>query len=151
MKRHKKVSYNGEYEEIRWRVQKRGSEAVHGGGEDGQTWFPQEPQTLQAQPTPDGQKMAMIPNLINKKMLRIKLRDYPKQDITQSGFVFANTVKPLNQLGQNPSRKMDIPQNQMPQAATSPVYPQPTKPKVVQNSSRKTVKKKNSVKNNPAQ
>lgn len=74
--------------------------------DNGQTWYPQEPQTLIAQPTPDGQKMAMIPNLINKKLLRIKLRDYPKKAITQSNFTLTNTVKLVKSNAQNPSPQL---------------------------------------------
>jgi hypothetical protein len=60
----------------------------------GQTWFPQEPQTLIAQPTPDGVKMAMIPMLQNKNLLRIRLRDFPRVTITQSSFIISTTARP---------------------------------------------------------
>lgn len=67
----------------------------------GQTWYPNEPATLQVQSTPDGQKLAMIPNLQNKKLLMIKLRDFPKGDgLFINGFTFSNTakVKPIKQI-----------------------------------------------------
>ena len=60
----------------------------------GQTWYPQEASGLMAQPTADGQKMAMIPLLINKKLLQIKLRDFPKTEgLTVTDFSFVNSVK----------------------------------------------------------
>jgi hypothetical protein len=72
--------------------------------------------TLQVQPTADGNLMMLIPNLINQKFLQIKLRDYPKTEgLAVFNFAFSNTVKvaktkptqtnnpnqPLNQLNGN--------------------------------------------------
>lgn len=48
---------------------------------------------LQVQPTRDGQKMMQIPRLMNKKLLQIKLRDYPLVPIRNwSNFVFSNAA-----------------------------------------------------------
>ncbi len=43
----------------------------------GQSWFPELPATLDVQPKADGRKFAMIPYLANKKLLQIKLGDFP--------------------------------------------------------------------------
>lgn len=43
----------------------------------GKTWFPQTPATLSVQATADGGKTATIPNFSNRKLLRIRLRDFP--------------------------------------------------------------------------
>lgn len=60
----------------------------------GQTWFPQLPETLQAQPTKDGLKAAMIPLLIRKTNLRIRLRDFTKtDDLIITNVVYSNLVK----------------------------------------------------------
>ncbi|HRH41212.1 MAG TPA: hypothetical protein PKY82_06165, partial [Pyrinomonadaceae bacterium] len=60
----------------------------------GQSWYPQNPTTLQVQPTQDGQKLVMIPLLTNKKLLMVKLRDFPKgEGVFINGFSFSNTAK----------------------------------------------------------
>lgn len=43
----------------------------------GKTWYPQGAATIIAQPTADGQRVAMIPQYYNKKLLQIKLMDFP--------------------------------------------------------------------------
>jgi hypothetical protein len=60
----------------------------------GQSWSPQAPTTLQVQPTQDGQKLVMIPILQNKKLLMVKLRDFPKgEGLFIGNFSFFNSVK----------------------------------------------------------
>ena len=59
----------------------------------GKTWYPQEPATLTVQPTSDGKSAATIPHYLNKKLLQIRLRDFPSQAL-----VFTNNYlsdKPL--------------------------------------------------------
>lgn len=57
----------------------------------GQTWFPNEPNGLVAQPTVDGQKAALIPLLINRNLLQIRLRDFTKTEkLAITGYVFTN-------------------------------------------------------------
>jgi len=61
----------------------------------GESWFPKDPATLQVQPTPDGNKLARIPLLTDKKLLMIKLRDFPKgEGIVVDDFSFLYSVKP---------------------------------------------------------
>lgn len=60
----------------------------------GKTWYPGDAGNLQAQPTADGQSEVLIPQLINRKLLRLKLRDFPNTNGLFAGnFVFTNTVK----------------------------------------------------------
>lgn len=60
----------------------------------GASWYPQDQSGLTAQPAPDGQKMALIPLLTDKKLLQIKLRDFPKTvGLPVSNFTFSNSVK----------------------------------------------------------
>ncbi len=67
----------------------------------GQTWYPNSPATLQVQPTQDGQKLAMIPILANKKLLMIKLRDFPHgEGLFINRFNFSNAVKVMKNVGQ---------------------------------------------------
>ncbi|MEK7723274.1 MAG: hypothetical protein AAB336_02910, partial [Acidobacteriota bacterium] len=86
----------------------------------GQTWYPNSPTTLQVQPTQDGQKKAMIPLLPSKKLLMVKLRDYPKgEGIHINNFDYSNRVKnakavaqpnsqTINQVNKNaPSKQSD--------------------------------------------
>jgi hypothetical protein len=62
----------------------------------GQSWYPQAPATLQVQPTQEGQKLAMIPILPNKKLLMIKLRDFQKgEGLFIGNFSFSNSVKAI--------------------------------------------------------
>lgn len=69
----------------------------------GQTWFPQSPATLTVQPTQDGQKITKIPLLQNKKLLMIKLRDFPNgAGIPVESFSLVNTVK------NNSTKKADV-------------------------------------------
>lgn len=59
----------------------------------GKSWFPQEPATLTAQPTPDGRKVVAIPSFSNKKLLQIRLRDYPKgEGLTVNDYILSNTT-----------------------------------------------------------
>lgn len=46
----------------------------------GKTWFPESPATLTTQPTADGMQKAMIPRFVNRNLLRIRLRDFPKNE-----------------------------------------------------------------------
>ena len=50
--------------------------SVDGGG----TWYPGETATLQAQTVAEGIKSAMIPHYADKKLLVIKLRDFPQME-----------------------------------------------------------------------
>lgn len=60
----------------------------------GKNWYQGESAGLQAQPTADGQSAVMIPLLVNKKLLRLKLRDFPQTGGLLAGnFVFSSTVK----------------------------------------------------------
>jgi hypothetical protein len=60
----------------------------------GLSWFPEAGENLQVQPTRDGQKSAQIPLLLNKKLLQIKMRDYPAVPVTNLGnFTFINNQK----------------------------------------------------------
>jgi hypothetical protein len=63
----------------------------------GNSWYQQAPVTLQAQPAEDGQKRALIPLFTNKKLLQIKLRDFPKTEgLNVPEYSFSNTVKIAN-------------------------------------------------------
>lgn len=58
----------------------------------GKTWFQGEKEDLEAQPTADGMSMVMIPQLINKKLLQVKLRDFPNTSgLSINNFIFNNT------------------------------------------------------------
>lgn len=46
----------------------------------GKNWFPESPATLTAQPTTDGMQKVMIPRFVNRSLLRIRLRDLPKNE-----------------------------------------------------------------------
>lgn len=60
----------------------------------GLSWYPSDAAGLIAQPTADGQTMALIPLLTNKKLLQIKLRDFPKTDgLAVIDYTFTNSVK----------------------------------------------------------
>ncbi|MGI8467682.1 MAG: hypothetical protein ACR2N3_04445 [Pyrinomonadaceae bacterium] len=60
----------------------------------GKTWYQGDKGTLQAQPTVDGKSMVMIPQLINKKLLQIKLRDFPETNgLVVNNLNFTNSVK----------------------------------------------------------
>ena len=73
------------------------------------------------QPTQDGQKLAMIPLLPNKKLLMIKLRDFPQgEGLFINGFSFSNSVKGMNKVvspngqGQRLNQPAQPNQNQYP-------------------------------------
>jgi hypothetical protein len=56
--------------------------------------FPGESATLQTQPLADGMKTAMIPHFSDKKLLLIKLRDFPKMEgMSVMDYSFTNLVK----------------------------------------------------------
>ena len=60
----------------------------------GATWYAGEKGSLQAQPTANGKSMVMIPQLINKSLLRIKLRDFPNTNgLVVSNFNFVKSEK----------------------------------------------------------
>jgi hypothetical protein len=60
----------------------------------GQSWFPEQPATLNVQPKPDGRKVAMIPYYSKKKLLQIKLADFPMPNgFTINNYVFSNLAK----------------------------------------------------------
>jgi hypothetical protein len=60
----------------------------------GQNWYPQSPAGLQTRPAPDGQKLAMIPLLQNKKLLKVRLRDFPRGNgLFIGNFNSANSVR----------------------------------------------------------
>jgi hypothetical protein len=46
----------------------------------GKTWFPESPATLTTQPTADGLQKTVIPRFANRNLLRIRLRDLPKNE-----------------------------------------------------------------------
>lgn len=74
----------------------------------GATWFPQEPSGLTAQPIANSQTMAMIPFLQNKKLLQIKLRDFPNTEgIIVTDYVFNNLTG--TKVRSNPSSKKLLP------------------------------------------
>lgn len=59
----------------------------------GKSWFPNEPNGLKPQPTKDGKATAMIPLLTDKKLLRIKLIDFPHgEPLSISNFAFSKTA-----------------------------------------------------------
>lgn len=85
----------------------------------GQSWYPQAPATLQVQPTEDGSKLAMIPHLPNKKLLMIKLRDYPSgEGLFINGFSFTNSVKVVKSAFQGTPPTQPTPTNQSNQPIT---------------------------------
>jgi hypothetical protein len=43
----------------------------------GKTWFPEQPASLAVQPAPDGRKVDAIPYVGNRKLLKVRLRDFP--------------------------------------------------------------------------
>lgn len=60
----------------------------------GMSWYPGEGRMLSAQVSTDGKTVALIPILSNKKLLYIKLRDYPKTEgISAATFILTNVVK----------------------------------------------------------
>lgn len=60
----------------------------------GKNWYPGETGNLEAQPTADGASAVMIPQLINKKLLRLRLRDFPKTaGLFAGNYLFTSTVK----------------------------------------------------------
>lgn len=62
--------------------------------DDGKTWYPGVSASLDAQPTADGLTAVMIPLLVNKKFLRIRLRDFQDETgFTADNYAFSNTVK----------------------------------------------------------
>jgi hypothetical protein len=63
----------------------------------GKTWFPGAGQALQAQVSVDGKTVALIPLLTDKKLLQIKLRDYPNMEgIAVTDFIFLNSVRNIS-------------------------------------------------------
>lgn len=60
----------------------------------GATWYPSDPAGLTVEPTADERNSAMIPLLTNKKLLQIKLRDFPKTEgLPVTDFIFSNLTK----------------------------------------------------------
>jgi hypothetical protein len=60
----------------------------------GMTWYPQGGGMLIAQPTADGQRAAMIPHYSNKKLLQIRLIDFPSAEgLTVNDYNFINSVR----------------------------------------------------------
>jgi hypothetical protein len=60
----------------------------------GKSWFPSEANGLKTQATKDGQTAAMIPLLTNKKLLQIKLMDFPKTEgLSIVNYLFSNTAR----------------------------------------------------------
>lgn len=47
----------------------------------GKTWFPQAPATLVVVPTEDSKSIAVIPHYQGKKLLKLRLRDFPAQSL----------------------------------------------------------------------
>jgi hypothetical protein len=89
----------------------------------GTSWFPQEATGLIVKPTANGQKTAMIPLLANKKMLQIKLRDFPKTEgLPVQEFIFSNTVKATKKTIE--SKNPNVPQTQTNQPKVNPVQNQ---------------------------
>jgi hypothetical protein len=63
----------------------------------GKTWYPQEPATLMPQLKPDGQKAVIIPFYSNKKLLQIRLRDFPgSHGLTINDYSFSNAARRKN-------------------------------------------------------
>ena len=61
--------------------------------EDGQNWSPADASGLIVKVAPDGSKTAAIPHLANKKLLRIKLKDYAKTDgLSVAGYEYSKTA-----------------------------------------------------------
>ena len=87
----------------------------------GLSWSPQAPNSLQAQLLSDGTSLAMIPFLQNKKMLQIRLRDYPKAEgLFIDNFTYSNSIKVVKkptsaqvQTGNNQSQMMNQPNGQI--------------------------------------
>jgi len=114
----------------------------------GQSWFPKDPATLQVQPTKDGNKLAMIPLLTDKKLLLIKLRDFPKgEGIGVDDFSFLYSVQPtakpttpVQQNQQTPPNNQNGVSGQLP----NPNGQNPTKNPPIQNKPlpKKQIKKK---------
>ena len=51
--------------------------------DDGKTWFPQEGAGLVPKPGENGLETILIPNLpLGKKILKARLRDFPKSEIS---------------------------------------------------------------------
>jgi hypothetical protein len=74
----------------------------------GKTWYPGDGETLSAQPTADGLSAVMVPHLINKKFLQLRLRDFPKASgLEVSGFNYLSTVKSSVSLKPAPIKKND--------------------------------------------
>lgn len=62
--------------------------------DDGKTWYPGSNASLESQPTADGLTAVMIPLLVNKKFLRIMLRDFQDDTgFTATNYTFSNTVR----------------------------------------------------------
>lgn len=60
----------------------------------GKTWFPEQAGALTVQPKSDGQNVVMIPFFANKKLLQIKLGDFPASNgLLISDYKFLNTVQ----------------------------------------------------------
>ena len=61
--------------------------------------------TLQVEPTAEGNLLMKIPHLINQKFLQIKLRDYPNTEgLSVTNFIYSNSVKKMVA----PLKKTDI-------------------------------------------
>lgn len=99
----------------------------------GQSWYPQDQSGLIAQPTADGQKTAMIPLLVNKKLLQIKLRDFPNTSgLPIVDFLFSSSVKPSKTSVSSNTRNVQINSNQ--QNSVPVANQQNLNPALIQNS-----------------
>lgn len=120
------------------------------------TWFPGENQILQTQTAADGTTTAMIPHYANKKMLKIRLRDYPQTAGIEAGDCsFVNTVKSAvksrdgksnSTKTANPNSKINQSQNTVTNNAQSVLPVSPSKVSPIIKSSKSRVK--NSKNNN---